>query len=504
MNPSQAFRRDGALSPSASGAPRIAVLGAGISGLVAAHELKKLGVPVTVFERSGRVGGRIETFQFPGTGHLGELGAMRIPGSHSNTLGYIAKLGLGGRLARFTSLFRNTRGLIAVDDVPTPPRSCRPREPSGDATTDLVVRTVMYKLRAVIDAMSPGEIRDVFHKYSEGAMYSDLAALLGTPLEPARHWFLLNASIGALVSWFAKFEARLPPSLRIFLRDIDWEISEDLYFLKGGMQQLPEKLAEGLTQELNLHCELKSILSHADFVELVIHDRKRGLSWREQFDYVLCTLPVPVLRGMTLKGFEARKLEAFRKTRYASASKVLLLCRRKFWKQPPYGINSGASFVGGLTRQVYYSDLGLDAASRSPERGGTLLASYALGTESEALAELPDDALVALVMKNLRRIHPEIDEPGMVEAFKVRHWQKEEGFLGGCSVTWPIYYAEEDREEDVTRLWEDVARPDQRVYFAGEHCSPERAWIDGAVSSSLRAVSALVARGLQPRRITGS
>ena len=80
----------------------------------------------------------------------------------------------------------------------------------------------------------------------------------------------------------------------------------------------------------------------------------------------------------------------------------------------------------------------------------------------------------------------------MVEAFKVRHWQKEEGFLGGCSVTWPIYYEGSSSEEDVTRIWDEVARPDKRVYFAGEHCSDQRAWIEGAITSGLQAVSALL------------
>jgi monoamine oxidase len=476
------------------GAPRIAVLGAGISGLVAAHELKGLGLPVTVFERAGRVGGRIETFQFPGTDHLGELGAMRIPGSHTHTLRYISKLGLDGRLARFTSLFRNRNGLVALDDLPPPPWELRAPELPGDGAMELVARTVMYKLQVVINAMSPGELRDAFQVYAEGAMSSDLLTLLRTQVPPARYWFLLNASVGVLIAWFVRLQEQLAPSLRIFLRDIAWEISEDLYYLKGGMRQLPEKLAEGLTGELRLHCELERILSHDDFVELVLHDRRRGTSWKERFDYVLCTLPVPVLRTLTLEGFGAWKTEALRQARYASASKVLFLCRRRFWEQRPYAISSGASYVGGLTRQVYYSDLGLDAAPSQSGRGGVLLASYALGAESEKLAGLPDDELAALVTSNLRRIHPEIAEPGMVEAFKVRHWQKEAGTLGGCSVTWPLYYPGVGGEEDVTRLWEDVARPDKRVYFAGEHCSQERAWIEGAVASSLRAVSGLVER----------
>ena len=40
---------------------RVAVVGAGISGLVCAHELQRRGAQVTVFEGSDRVGGAIRT-----------------------------------------------------------------------------------------------------------------------------------------------------------------------------------------------------------------------------------------------------------------------------------------------------------------------------------------------------------------------------------------------------------------------------------------------------------
>src|SRR5690242_6488692 len=67
------------------GRPRkVYVLGAGIAGLVAAYELHKRGHDVTVFEGSGRIGGRIWTHRFgpEEDGVYGELGAMRVPQSH--------------------------------------------------------------------------------------------------------------------------------------------------------------------------------------------------------------------------------------------------------------------------------------------------------------------------------------------------------------------------------------------------------------------------------------
>ena len=47
-------------------ATRVAVIGGGISGLVAAREFAKLGMSVTVLEASGRLGGAIRTGEVDG------------------------------------------------------------------------------------------------------------------------------------------------------------------------------------------------------------------------------------------------------------------------------------------------------------------------------------------------------------------------------------------------------------------------------------------------------
>jgi phytoene dehydrogenase-like protein len=42
-------------------APKVAVVGAGVAGLVCAKELEKAGFDVEVFEAGQRVGGRVQT-----------------------------------------------------------------------------------------------------------------------------------------------------------------------------------------------------------------------------------------------------------------------------------------------------------------------------------------------------------------------------------------------------------------------------------------------------------
>src|SRR6476619_1874181 len=72
----------------------VAVIGAGISGLVAAYELMKLGVRPVVYEAS-QMGGRLRSQPFEGAdGVVAELGGMRFPISSSSFYYYVNKLGL--------------------------------------------------------------------------------------------------------------------------------------------------------------------------------------------------------------------------------------------------------------------------------------------------------------------------------------------------------------------------------------------------------------------------
>lgn len=79
----------------ASGDARIAVIGAGIAGLHAAHRLAEAGLDVTVYEGQDRVGGRMwtdrETF---GGGMLFELGGELIDSNHATMWALAEELGI--------------------------------------------------------------------------------------------------------------------------------------------------------------------------------------------------------------------------------------------------------------------------------------------------------------------------------------------------------------------------------------------------------------------------
>jgi len=69
----------------------VAVIGAGVSGMVASYELMKLGLKPVIYE-TGRMGGRLRTEHFENaTGVFAELGGMRFPKS-GTTFNYYSTL----------------------------------------------------------------------------------------------------------------------------------------------------------------------------------------------------------------------------------------------------------------------------------------------------------------------------------------------------------------------------------------------------------------------------
>ena len=83
----------GAVPPELYGA-EVAVVGAGLSGLVTAYELMKLGLRPVVYE-ADQIGGRLRTASFPSApGVVADLGGMRFPVSGRAFYHYVDLLGL--------------------------------------------------------------------------------------------------------------------------------------------------------------------------------------------------------------------------------------------------------------------------------------------------------------------------------------------------------------------------------------------------------------------------
>jgi monoamine oxidase len=112
-----------------------------------------------------------------------------------------------------------------------------------------------------------------------------------------------------------------------------------------------------------------------------------------------------------------------------------------------------------------------------------LLASYTWGQDARRLGQRPPEERVEIVVRQLARIHPEIQEPGMIDDFATMFWD---------SYPWTNASFAELLPGQQSNLHEDATAPEGHVHFAGEHTSLDTGWMQGAISSALRAVREIV------------
>ncbi|MFD5325481.1 flavin monoamine oxidase family protein [Streptomyces sp. NPDC127092] len=473
----------------------VTVIGAGMAGLVAAYELERLGHRVEILEGSRRLGGRVRTHRFGA--HEGapfvELGAMRVPTAHHRTMHYIDHLGLRDQVRPFTTLLSEENALLATSTghvrLRDAPRRLIADVRSALARDDYREETVVFGawLAAVVDAVAPPTLRtglraDLAHDLLDLVERLDLTPhLLGDAKD--------RIDVHGLFAAHPGIRAGCGPRLNGFLDDILTETSPRLVRLACGMDQLVQRLAARVRGPIWLGQEVTGIDVAADHVRLRIG---RGpLAAVRRADLVLCTVPFSVLRGMALTGLDEDKLAVVREVDYCPATKVAVHVREPFWERE--GIRGGASFSGGLIRQTYYPAPADEVPPGGPHgrrgeqgrRGAALLASYTIGEDADLLGRMPVRLRHETVVDELGRMHPQLRRRGMVLGVASMAWGEHPWTAGGCTIRWGQDAAacEEERRR--------AARPQGRLFFAGEHCSSEPAWIEGAVESALDAVAGI-------------
>lgn len=457
--------------------PQVAVLGAGVAGLVAAYELGGLGYDVDVYEASPRVGGRIHTHRFGSelSAPYAELGAMRIPTKHRHVMRYISELGLAGRVRPFRTLLSEAGNYVSSESGPVRLSESMPalvgslqgRLPrSGYREASL--RFAAF-LTLAVEAVAPAYMRGQLtgNPMQIGRLVDRLDGMDLRPYlpEPGR-----SARLAEFFVDNPGFRSLLPPDLDGFIDDIVTETSADLVSLDGGMDALPRRLADALTGAVCVDHKVVEIRARKQDVVIELVHANRTIVRR--YDYALCAIPFSALRHIRLYDFDPDKLVIIRKIEYCPATKVAFYCREPFWRDD--GISGGASFTGGGIRQTYYPDI-----------GSVLLASYTIGEEADRLGRMMPADRHEYVRQQLATVHPRILESGMIRSAVSLAWGQDEWTRGGCTVRWG-----KDGGQVVEEL-ELAATPQSHLFFAGEHCSRNPAWIDGAIESALEAVDGI-------------
>jgi monoamine oxidase len=490
----------------------VLVLGAGMAGLAAAYELQRRGHRVTVLEGSHRVGGRVLTHRFSDGSHV-ELGAMRVPASHDYTRHYIDVVGLTGTLTDFINMvdenFLDIRGVVCrrsegaqhlyplygIGEANPDPK-LYPQYPGGAILGWLVTNLIETMTEVEKQIVIQGGLGSPRLRYLDGLSIGDFMARAA------------SAEVCDLIGAFTCLDDLADKSLSIFIRDSLIGIGGKLQTLRGGMSGLPEGLAAKLAPgTIRFGHEVRGL--HIDTPTSTIV-RCLAPDGPAEFaaPFVICTIPYSVLRLASLENFGHAKLRAIREMSYVSSTKVGLACRHRFW-ETGYNIYAGSSVSDGVQRQTYYpmdharpspqavlphtrryanihaAPLGqvrmAPRPDEDPDEPGALLGAYTWGADADALGVLPAEARAERVMRGIARFHPEIADYVTDHASMV--WRQNRWSGGAFAYLLP---------GQLETMYPDAKRPEARVYFAGEHCSAEQAWIQGALTSALEAVYAVL------------
>jgi len=451
--------RDG-FPPNGGKPKKVIIVGAGMAGLVAAYELKRAGHDPLILEARHRVGGRVYTLREPfAEGLHGEAGAMRLPLGHTLTLAYVEKF----QLETFPFTMGNPQAYIHLQGKKVHAADFDPQV----YDFELAPTEIGKNPQALVDAaLEP--LKQLLEKKGEAA-WDEIVAKYD---ELSTREFLVQAGLseGAieLFGILSNNEARMNYSfIEYFRSEVEHGFSH-MVQIRAGTDRLPHAFLPSVGGCIRYGAKMIALEQSPD--SAAVRYETRGGRFEARGDYVLLTVPFPVLRHVEVSpAFSHAKQRAIRELNYDASGKIFFQCRRRFWEEDE-GIFGGGTLTDLPVRNIYYPEHGRETGR------GVLIASYTWAQDAQRWQSLSKDDRIVQALEDVAAIHPQI-----LQEFEVgySHMWHDDEFAGGAFALF--------EPEQQTLLHKAIIQPEGRIHFAGEHAALSHRWIQGAVESGLRA-----------------
>lgn len=458
-----------ALPGCAGRTPRVAVVGAGLSGLTAALELRDAGLDVTVFEASDRAGGRAFTIRdyFDDGRHV-DAGAMGADRSYTQWMAYCDRFGVEvvdrepPPPERESLLFleKRLRSAKQLQETPTDwpidlADSEKPLAPSRLLFSHL--REVASEIGAVENVLDPAWAR-----YDDLSLADFLIERRASPAAIALIERSLNYNSLGTVSTLSA------------LRDTARRLQGPPAPVEpvAGHGSLPEAMAAALRDELRFRTPLVAVRHSADGVTLTLD----GAGGHAEFDadYLVVTLPFTALRRVSFTpGLPEARQRMIENLPYTRIAKTFVQSRTQFWKA-----GESAQDFSILTSDTRFERV---FNLSEPDAGGMLL-NWINGVGLDEFSGIGADAHAERVREWLTEVWPEAR--GKLGKSLTVNWA--ESYAGGAYA----HYAPGQLREYAP----EIPRPIGRLHFAGEHTELVAPGLEGAVVSGMRAANEVVER----------
>jgi tryptophan 2-monooxygenase len=493
--------------PSAAHGQEVAIVGAGMAGLVAAYELMKLGLKPVVYEAS-RMGGRLRSQAFVGLagapGIVAELGGMRFPASSTAFFHYVNRLGL--KQQPFPNPLTPAAGstVIDIEGQTHYARTLADLPPLFHEVADAWAQALdsgagfsglqqalrerdVPRLKALWNALVPLWDDRTFYDF---VARSDAFAKLSF------HHREVFGQVGfGTGGWDSDFPNSMLEILRVVLTGCD----DNQHLIEGGVQQVPMGLWAHAPETLahwpvgttlaSLHQGaprpgVTAIARAVDGQQLAVTD-----TWgtTRQYAAVLVTCQSWLLTtqiAVEESLFSHKLWMALDRTRYMQSSKTFVMVDRPFWrdKDPETGRDvMSMTLTDRLTRGTYLFDHG-------PNRPGVICLSYAWMGDALKMLPHPPEKRVQLALAALKKIYPKVDIASHIIGEPITiSWEADPYFLGAFKGALPGHYRYNHRMYGHF-MQDKLPVAERGIFIAGDDVSFTPAWVEGAVQTSLNAV----------------
>lgn len=460
-----------AATPGRATSPRIAIVGAGITGLCAAYEFKKAGFAATLYEANTRIGGRVYTVRdLVAPGLTSELGGEFIDSDHDVMLHLVRELGF-----ELIDLARSSPSAELHDAYFF----------QGEHRSE---RQILEEFRPLARRMRHDheQIDDLVDFQHEGGAARLDRMSISEYLDKigATGWLRALLEV-AYVDEFGLDCSQLSSLNLLFLIDTDgrpnrfaiYGDSDERYKVKGGNAQVIEALAARAPGPIHLEHALELIESRGEGFRLSFR-AGTGASRQVEADYVIVTLPFSVLRQVELRvELPPVQKQAIAELGYGTNTKLLAGVRRALWRE--HGFN-GSIFSDAPFQSAW------DSSQLQTSTNGDVGLTLFLGGKAGV------DAGEGTPQEQVGRLAPGLDHafPGVAQLLNGRterfHWPSNRFARGSYACYLPGQF---------TTIAGAEGRPVGNLFFAGEHCSFDFAgFMNSGAASGRSAARAVLAR----------
>jgi monoamine oxidase len=490
------LQKDFPLPPSTGRGTKVIILGAGIAGLVSAYEMRRAGFNCIVLEARERPGGRNWTLRAgsklvfnDGTsqectfdeGNYFNAGPARLPSIHKTMLGYCNELGVELEVEVNSS----RSALLQNDDVfdGKPIRQAQAINDTRGHVAELLTK-----------CMQQGALDQAFTQDDHAAVMEFLKAYgaLGKNYE-----YTGSSRSGDRQLPGAGDQLEIPRAPLSFSELVKSKFCQPMLFEElldmqatmfqpvGGMDRIPYAFARSLGDVVRYNSPVTEIRKTTDGVKVSYRTGESGPVGTTEAAYCICAMPLPILKTIP-NDFAPRVKTAIENAPYDSAYKIAWESRR-FWEQDGDEIYGGISFLPtGLVNPVWYP------SAKLMSKRGVLVSGYAVENFTDFGKLTSYEEKIAASKAAVEKLHPgkskELEKPIYMS------WGKVPYNLGSWVSRGPDYPPSPNDNPYFRGPYKEFIVPDDRIYFAGDHCSHIIGWQEGAALAAQRAIEMIVSR----------